>query len=684
VRTLSGVTAKIRRENKMRKRLVGNALKQKPNYNGFAGEYMASPNRGQRLRFAEFEICPSTGELRKNGLPLKLQPQPFRLLAYLVSRPGELVTREDIQQELWGQETKVEFDPGLNFCIRQIRLVLGDDAREPRFVETVPKRGYRFIAEVSSSETTPLSAEETRLSPEASVDELKPVLVSPDKQVAALPISSSGRWHRIALTTFLAVITFIAVGDLWQSRISKANSPSRPKAILISRFISIGLPKDDAWFSDALTQELIYTLAQTKTVKVTPWTAVLAIKNQPLSVQELRERFGVDSILEGSVTRVGDRLKIVTHLIDATSEGTLWSHEDQREAGDLAGSQDDITASLAEVLKLRLNESDVPKSRRRPEDRETYSLYLRAVNLADQFTDESIAKSIEYFNEVIRRAPDFARAYSGLALAQTIQPLKATSPRAAALMNAKAAAQKAIELDPTLGEAHSMLAHALFRDWQWKEAEKEFQKALQLDPDLASTHQLYGLYLATVGRHAEGIQESRRAVELAPASPLITYSLATVLFHAGNYEEAVVQCRRAQELSPYYPLAYLTLTRALTALGRTREALEVLDGWRRYSPEDVQTLWLANTLARSGQRERALKLLQQWRVNPQASRPPMAAAVALLAVGDREAALKSIHESVDGHVASINWLKTTPELAPLRGDPQFEAALAKMNLDSLN
>jgi TolB-like protein/DNA-binding winged helix-turn-helix (wHTH) protein len=547
---------------------------------------MASPNGIQHLRFGEFEVWPATGELRKNGVLLRLQPQPFRLFSLLLTRPGELVTREEIQRELWGADTTVEFDQGLNYCIRQIRAVLGDDARDPRFIETVPKRGYRFIASLSE---IPLQEGPTEPSPKQ--DLIEPVAANTQVGAAGAVVASLPQqahyFTGLSQAVVLTMLAVLAAGGLWTLVLGKSADRNGPKSILVRPFVSIGLSQQDDWFADALTQQLISEIARTKMIHVIPWTTALGLKNQPLSTPELRNRFGVDTVLEGSVTRVGERLKIGTHLIDAKADRTVWSHEDQRDLLDLGGLQDDLTGSLAEVLKLRLTEGEGSIARRRPEDPEVYNLYLRAVYLADQYTDETTAKSIEYFSEVIRQAPTFARAYAGLALAQSIQP-PSPATRVEALLDAQTAARKAIELDPTLAEGHAALAHSLFKVWQWKAAEKEFQIALGLDPELATTHQLYGIYLATLGRSEEAVREARRAVELAPSSALITYSFATVLFHAGRFEDAIVQCRRAQELSPHYVLAYLTLTRALTSLGRTKEAFAILEEWERFSPDNVQ------------------------------------------------------------------------------------------------
>jgi len=342
----------------------------------------------KRLAFGPFEIDLGTGELLKNGTLVKLQPQPSLVLRLLVSHPGELISREEIKETLWKNETTVEFDQGLNFCIRQIRAALNDDFREPRFIETLPKRGYRFIAPV---EVVPPDGDGLGHA------ESESPIEAPSRQ-------RSRKWWWAGAAAAVILLLFFARSAI-QFR-------AAPKAILVRPLVNLDLPEKDAWFGDALTQQLVATLAETKSLRVVPWSASMALKGQSLGLRELGTRFHVDAILEGSLRRSGDRLQVTMQLVDVASERTLWSDRDERDASDLGKVQDDLLAAIAGTLKLRVTEEAIPPARRRPQDLETYNLYLKAVYLADQFSPEGVSKSVEDLGEVIRRTPGYAPAHA--------------------------------------------------------------------------------------------------------------------------------------------------------------------------------------------------------------------------------------------------------------------------------
>jgi DNA-binding winged helix-turn-helix (wHTH) protein/TolB-like protein/Tfp pilus assembly protein PilF len=618
---------------------------------------MASPKGEDCVRFGGFELSLSAGELRKAGALIKLQPQPMRLLTLLVSRPGELVTREEIRQVVWGEDTTVEFDQGLNFCIRQIRAAIGDDAREPLFIETVPRRGYRFIAAFTR--------------PEASI-------AGQAQDVPATAMTAGLRrrtWPWFAGSA--AAVLVLAGVPLWW--FSHASEPRTPNAILVRPFAGLGLAPEDAWLGDALTRQLIVNLADTKALHVIPWSASLALKGQSISVRDLGKRFHVDAILDGSVEHVNGLLRVTAQLVDVATERTLWSHQDERDALDLGGVQEGLLRDIADALKLRLAEPATPVARRRPADLETYNLYLRALYLSDEFTAEGVGKSVADFEEVIRRAPGYAPAHAGLANALNalafVQPVKSKQP----LARATDEAQAAIALDPGLGEAHAALAHSFFNAWDWPAADREFQRALRLDPDSATVRQLYGLFLASQGRSEEAVREARRAAELAPTSVLISYCLAQVYFRSGRYDEAIMQSRRTLELDKGFQRGLSLLARAYTLKGMTSEAAATLDEWERYESEPMQPLLRAHVQCSAGQREKGRIALDEWqRSSPRIATPPMEYAIALISCSEKERALDALRQSVDRHVPSMLWLKSTPELSAVRSDARFVEAVARM------
>jgi len=613
---------------------------------------MLNSRDSEQFEFGPFELRPASGELSKAGLSLKLPPQPFSLLVMLVSRPAELITREEIQEALWSDGTTVEFDQSLNFCIRQIRSALGEDAREPKFIETLPKRGYRFIAPVTRTIVKPDAKVERAAPPHA---KWRPVV-----------------WVRLAIIAAMLPALYLA-----RRGGEKQGSPS---AILVRPFVNLDLPAADAWFSDALAQQVIGALAETKALRVVPWSSSLALKGQSADVSELGKRFQVDAILEGSVGRQGDRLRVVTQLVDVATQRTIWSHQDEREARDLASVHDDIMSAIASTLKFRLAETITPKARRRPQDLETYNLYLKAVVLGDQFSESGGTESVKDFEEVIQRAPTYAPAYAGLANELAIMPFFNPAEARQLLTRSRDAAEQAISLDPSLALAHAARGHSFFNAWDWKGAEKEFQIALSLDPDSAIAHHLYGLLLGSQGRSEEALREARRAVELAPTSAIISHSFATVLFHAGQFDESISQSRRTLELDRGLDLAYHDLIRCYTLKRMPSEAGQALDDLESIEHNHAkQPLLRANQLATVGKREEALKMIDQWLIsNPRASRPPMDLVVALLAAGKKDRALQTLRQAVERHTPSMVWLKSTPELVEVHSDPRFAAAVSLM------
>jgi DNA-binding winged helix-turn-helix (wHTH) protein/TolB-like protein/Tfp pilus assembly protein PilF len=627
---------------------------------------METRQAGERLAFGLFELEPGTGELRKHGTLVKLQPQPFRVLVLLASHSGELVTRETIRDELWGDGTNVDFDAGLNFCIRQIRSVLVDDPVQPRYIETLAKRGYRFLAPVTRLKLPEKSP------PPASPATPSPVEATPRIAEAPAPSSWARRsgWLRIGL----AVPAMLLAGIGWKSL-----STEPAKRILVRPFVTVGLSEEQAWLGDALAQQVSAALVGTERLQVAPWSMSLALKMQPATIREIGRRFHVDRILEGSVSLAGDRLQVSTQLVDAATEQVVWTGQYQRDAPNLAGLQDDISAALAAELKLEVAGEHVPVTRRRPQDIGTYNLYLRALYLADDLSPGPLERSIEYFHEVIRRAPDYAPAHAGLAVSQVI--LGMWREGAVMLADAESNARKAIEMDPGSARAHWALGHYLFQQWHWQAAEDEFRQALKLDPDLANAHQLYALYLACQGRTGQSVSEARKAVELAPTSPLFSYALAQTLFYAGRFEEAIMQGRLAVELSPRFLPPYRLLARAYTLKGMFAEAEDALRQQEQAGAGSVGSLWMANTLGRAGRREQARAAIQRWREIQKARPAPLALAVALYASGDTAGTLDAIERSVADHTMSMMWLKASPELLALHSHPRFKQALARMGLE---
>ncbi len=613
----------------------------------------------KRIRFGSHEFDPVTGELFRDGKNVKLQPQPSRVLSLLLAQPGEVLTRDQLREALWPDGTTVEFDQGLNYCIRQIRSALGESASDPEFVETLPKKGYRFIATIE----TPLES--------PSQPPMQPGTEIP--KISKLPMPLSRRLVAGALGLSLLLIAWN-----WYS----GRSRSMPKSILIQALVPLGMTEEDAWYGDAIAQQLIGQLSKTDSIRVLPWSVTAGLRSRKLSAIESARRAGAESVLEGSVRKQDQRLIVSAQLVDAQDERVIWSYRDDRAGDDLGAVQDALSTSMARALRFRIVEGEQPLGRRRPEDPETYNLYLRAVVLGDQFPNSGTAAAKKAFEEVIRRAPGFAPGYAGLANTLVMEPFMTPSAPRENLQHALSLASKAIDLDPAYAEAHAVMAHAYFNAWKWREAEKKFQDALRLDPDSAVALQLYSIYLATQRRFEDAQLHIRRASVLSPTSGLIAFSECIIQYHARNFKEAESACRKTLELDPGRSSAHQVLARAYSMQGMHVEASKSLDNWTQNFRDPVTPkLWRAYYLARAGEIAKAREIVANWESDPlsKGMAPPLAFALAKLALGDRRGGFDALSKAVNSHVAHCVWLKATPELDRYRHDDDYRTLMAKFD-----
>jgi TolB-like protein/DNA-binding winged helix-turn-helix (wHTH) protein/Tfp pilus assembly protein PilF len=604
---------------------------------------------------------------------VRLKPQPSRVLLLLVANAGVLVTRDELRSALWSDGTNVEFDQGLNYCISQIRAALGDSREQPTWIETIPKRGYRFVGEVRA---IPEAVEAVESSP-ADQAGILALDGQPDPAVSAgqgtAPVSSARPVASQAFWGISAIVLLIA-GGVYLASAVRPRSPA-PQSILVKPFVPTGLTEEEAWYGDSLSQQVISLLAQGSKVKVLPFSTSVALKGKPDSVREIGKRYRVDAVMEGYVRRTGNRLHVSAQLVDTATERIIWSHENEREAADLTSIEASILSSIARALQLRVGGAETPASRKPPSDRETYHLYLRANVLSDQYGPDE--KSAEIYREVIRRAPEFAPAHARLAslLARGAQG-GLSGP---ALSAAKQAADRALQLDPNSAEAHTALAHVYLKAWKWQEAEAEFRTAVMLDPELPEARQLYGQFLATQGRFAEAMEQSDHAVQLAPTSALLWFYWSMVRLHAGRLDEAIEGAQRAVELDRGCVVADRVVARAYALQGMTAKALESVRDPARQVPNDNPELWQAMYLAQLGKQREALEMIRRWEATRKVeARPPVGFALALLAVGEAERGFEVLEDSVRKHVAGMLWLKVMPELAPYRNHERYRKAVALM------
>jgi TolB-like protein/DNA-binding winged helix-turn-helix (wHTH) protein/Tfp pilus assembly protein PilF len=627
-----------------------------------------------RLRFGVFEVDLRAGELRKHGVRLRLQEQPFQILAMLLERPGETVTREELRNRLWTAETFVDFDHGVNKAVNRIRDALGDSATSPRFVETVARRGYRFIADVAVAERTP----------EARTVDLVPL---PDASVAvAAAQPSSGpvrRWYVWTITGVALALASIIIGVWLRQARAPQSTPIRSLAVLPLENLS----GDDSqeYFADGMTDELIATLGQISALRVISRTSVMPYKRVRKPLSAIARELNVDAVIEGTVLRSGGQVRITAQLIEARDDRHLWSETYNGEVRDALTLQNKVAQAIAKQIRVNLNahEQATLKHANVVVDPQAYEAYLKGRYFWNKRTGEDLEKAVEYFNRAIERDPNYAPAYSGLADTYALLgdwEYGVLAPRDA-FPRAKAAAVKALQLDNTLGEAHTSLAFCLDAfDWDFKSADTEFRRGIELNPGYATAHHWYAWHMALLRKNDDAIAEMKRAQDLDPLSLIINADLAELLLIAHFTDDSIRQSRKTIEMEVNFPLAHNQL--ALAYLQRQNHAdaiAELQKAVQLSAGSQTCTANLARAYALSGRRDEAVQLLGDLKQRSSASysnAPEIA--VVYAALGDTDQAMTWLEKGYDERFNPGVLLR--PGFDPLRTDRRFQSLEHRVGL----
>ena len=635
-------------------------------------------------RFGAFEINLRAGELRKNGMRLRLSGQPFQILAVLTERPGELVTREELHSKLWRADTFVDFDHGLNNAVNRIREVLDDSSDTPRYIETIPRRGYRFIAPVTE---VGLSA-----AAEAQSSGAAPGRVSA-APFGASPVASSGTSSGSArfssraavLLAGLLLLAIFAVGvAFYRGHNKPAKQPSiRSLAVLPLENLS-GDPTQE-YLADGLTEELIGRLAAIHNLRVVSRTSVMQFRGTKKAVPEIGKTLGVDAIVEGSVMRDGNRIRVHAQLIRAATDEHFWSETYDRELQDVLTLESEVAQSIAEKVEVTASGEEHQRlANARSVSPEVYEAYLKGrFSLSHYKNRGDIEKSIQYFEEATQRDPTFAPAYASLANAylqlRTILIGDAPAPLTPKIMNA---ARKALELDPELVDAHLALADLQEANWQWAEAGAEYKRAIELNPNNAAAHLAMAMWLLSQGRTGEALEWARRGRELDPFA-VSGDDLSWILFCSHHYDEAIRELRSALSVSPDDPGVLWHLGYSLIASGHPEQAIPFLEKAVEISNRGPGPIGvLIRAYAHAGRTADALRLLEELKRRSRTGYIPAAAFVnAYLGLGDNQNALLWLDTACDEHSNIIQFLKVHPHFDPLRNDPHFVRLVHRVGLD---
>ena len=606
---------------------------------------MANAVQSARIyRFGEFTLDARTGELSHAGSRTPLRDQSLHLLLAVLERPGELVTREELIARLWPADTFVDFERGLNKAVNHLREALGDSAEQPRFIETLPRKGYRFIAPVTRE------GEELTAAPAA--------LAEPPRRSRVLAAS-------VIAGIVIAIGVAIAVAREWTSR------PAVPRiaALAVIPLENLSRDADEQYFADGLTDSLITDLAKIGSVRITSRTSVIQYRSTKKSVKDIGRELNVDAIVEGTVTHAGNRVRVTAQLIQVSTDMHLWADTYERDVSEIIDLQRTLATDIARQINVFLK----PLDRARVVNPEAYGLYLKGRYAFYQYTSRGWQDAIQRFNEAIEIDPAFAPAHAALAETYVVAGTYGAFPSAEALSRARAAAAKALELDESLASAHYALATSRgWYDWDWKGAEREFRRALELNPQDAMGRNWYGGYLSVLGRHDEAIAEHERARELDPLSLIVNANLTRALYFARRYDEAIAQGRRTLQIDPTFGVALFWLEGALRHKGLLEEAVKLR--------QSVAGPERAPIIARTFQRDGFQPLLRETGEMFLKAGFFETAARAYAQIGEKDRAISLLETCVQKRCANVVGMNVEPDFDGLRDDPRFQKLVRQIGL----
>jgi len=572
-------------------------------------------------RFGDFEFDSRARQLRKHGHTIRLHGQPLEILGLLLERPAQVVLREELRARLWPQDTFVDFEHSLNAAVNKLREALDDDANNPRFIETVPRRGYRFISAVGLHDSQNLL----------------------------------GEW-----------------------------SSPRIQSLVVLPLENLSNDPEQEYFADGMTDQLITNLAQISALKVISRTSAMRYKGTKKSLPEIARELHVDAVVEGAVMWVGGRVRISAQLIEAPTDYHLWAASYERDLRDVLSMQEEVTRAIASEIRVNLSAQEQARlASTRPIDPEAYRLYLKGRYYWNKRSLEGFRKAIEYFQQATAKDPAYALAYVGLADTYTYFSFFDVVPPREAMPKAKAAAARALEIDNRLGEAHVSLGYVSYMyDWDWPAAGKHFEQALTLNPAYSRAHTFYPFYLSSLGRSEEALAVAKRSLDLDPASPAVNHSLAVQFYFARQFDQAIEQAHKTLELDPNFAISYELLGEVYVSRGMYREGLSELEKYSALSRGRAMSLALLGYAhARLGERSQALRMLEQLEAtSKERYTPAFSFAVVDAGLGEKDQAFAWLEKAYGERTSRLGYLKVEPLWDPLRPDPRFADLVRRIGL----
>lgn len=627
------------------------------------------------MRFGVFEIDLAAAEVRKGGMRQKLACQPFQVLQALLERPGEIVTREELRERIWPHNTFVDYELALKKDVSRVREVLGDLPENPRYIETVPRRGYRFIGVIGDFPSLSSSPESSRNGPVVAAGLM-------EQPKAKSPAGPNLHWKLaagFALVVSAAMLLWFNVGPL-RTRIFARSSSAELRSIAVLPLQNLSNDPDQEYFSDGITDELTTNLAKIGELRVISRTSAMTYKKTNKTLPEIAHELDVDVIVEGSVQRSGNRVRVTAQLINARADRHLWAESYERNINDILALQDELARDIA--AEVRVNLTPQEHSRLRSEkaiNSSAYDAYLRGRYFWAQRNAEAIDKAKSYFKQALREDPTFAPAYSGLSDCYWVGwGAKIDMPLA------EQYAQKAIALEPELAEGHASLGISYLNEYQLHDAEKELRRAIELRPGYGMAHHFYAAYLLAVGRAEEALAENERARQLDPFSMAVNTMRMIILIGARKYEQALDQGQKYAEIVPQSPVPHKGMARVYWLEGKALEAIseERKAAALEHSTELQRSMdQLTAIYQKSGLLAAEQGAVQFMESDHEGHYDEMALAFQYGNLKDKTKVFQWLEQSrkvFNGNL--FLGLNTAPEFDFLRGDARFQDLLRRLNL----
>jgi len=622
-------------------------------------------------RFDQFELLSDEGELRSGETLLRLQEKPLRLLTALLENPQRLVTREQLRERMWDSNTFVDYELGINVAVKKVRDALGDSADNPRFIQTIAKKGYRFLV--------PVEVRWPELAT-ATVSPLPPAAAESSAEIDGRP--GARQLLRIRWVFALLAAGVLCVFGLWIIK-TQAKNHTLPQihSIAVLPLRDLSPDSGQEYFADGITEEIITNLAQTLPLRVISRTSVMRYKQTSEPIKQIARELGVEAIVEGAVARSGNQVTVTVQLIDATEDRHLWAQKYHRDLGDLLEMEAEVAQQIAGQIDKTLSlQQHVYVKSSRPVDPQVLELYLKGRYFWNKRTDEGFRKAAEYFQQAVELDANYAPAYAGLADCYLFGP-PATLPPKGLAVKIKELATRALEIDDSLAEAHATLG-LLAQNFEldWAKAEKEYKRAIELNPNYATAHQWYGIELELTGKFDEALQEMKLASELDPLSLIILKDTGEIYYVARKNDRAIEYFRKALEMDPNFVVAHMYLGLVYAQQQEFSSALAELQKARllQDSPDILSDLGYVYAL--SGKRQEAEEKLSDLRgMSKQRYVDPICYAIIYAGLGDKERAIEWLEKGYREEGLLVG-LKVDPQWDSLRTDSRFSDLLKRVGL----